>query len=313
GRPRAGAAPEAAAPRRAEPRARADRRRAAAARRARGGRGHGRGGRARRAAHLARARHRRPRLRALARRDRPAPARAGAAPRPPAARRELPRRAGGGRRPDRRGPRPSGGDVSDPVPGFTERAVEADGFTIRVLEAGAGRPLVYFHGGGGLHVSPAHRLLAERFRVSAFELPGFGESPENTRTATLDELAATMAAAVAAAGIDRYALYGTSFGAATALRLAVAFEERLESLVLESPAAFRDPAVNPSALTPDELRRALFVRPENGPPPQPLPVIQKQLALLNRLIGPAADPELRERMRGLAVPTLVVVGRSDGL
>lgn len=203
--------------------------------------------------------------------------------------------------------------MSDPVPGFTERAVEADGFTIRVLEAGAGRPLVYFHGGGGLHVSPAHRLLAERFRVSAFELPGFGESPENTRTATLDELAATMAAAVAAAGIDRYALYGTSFGAATALRLAVAFEERLESLVLESPAAFRDPAVNPSALTPDELRRALFVRPENGPPPQPLPVIQKQLALLNRLIGPAADPELRERMRGLAVPTLVVVGRSDGL
>jgi pimeloyl-ACP methyl ester carboxylesterase len=64
---------------------------------------------------------------------------------------------------------------------FVERAVEADGFTIRYLEAGEGPPLVCFHGGGGLRMSRAHELLAATHRVIAFEAPGFGSSPANER------------------------------------------------------------------------------------------------------------------------------------
>ena len=86
--------------------------------------------------------------------------------------------------------------VTDYGAAYAERQVDADGFTIRYLEAGDGRPLVYFHGGGGLHLSRALDLLAERFRVLAFELPGSGDSPENSRTRSLDELAETMAAAI---------------------------------------------------------------------------------------------------------------------
>jgi pimeloyl-ACP methyl ester carboxylesterase len=64
---------------------------------------------------------------------------------------------------------------------FSEGYVEADGFRIRYMEAGQGTPLVHLHGAGGLRLTPAHDLLSRQFRVVAFEMPGFGQSP---RTAT---------------------------------------------------------------------------------------------------------------------------------
>src|SRR5579862_3887658 len=108
---------------------------------------------------------------------------------------------------------------------FLEHHVEADGFRIRYMEAGAdgrgdGPPLVHLHGAGGLRLSPAHEILARRHRVIAFEMPGFGASAENTRTQTMAELATTMARAVGALGFDRFNLWGTSFGAKAALWLA---------------------------------------------------------------------------------------------
>ena len=67
---------------------------------------------------------------------------------------------------------------------FSEGHIEADGFRIRYMEAGHGAPLVHLHGAGGPRLTPGHDLLAKQFRVIAFEMPGFGGSPENTRTRT---------------------------------------------------------------------------------------------------------------------------------
>src|SRR6202048_2200515 len=100
---------------------------------------------------------------------------------------------------------------------FSEGHVEADGFRIRYMEAGDGAPLVHLHGAGGLRLTPGHDLLSRQFRVIAFEMPGFGQSPENTRTRTMAELAATMAKALGNLGIVSYNLMGTSFGGKTAL------------------------------------------------------------------------------------------------
>ena len=96
--------------------------------------------------------------------------------------------------------------------GFSESIVEADGFRIRYREAGQGDALVYIHGGGGLRLSRAQDLLAEKHRVIAFEIPGFGTSAANDRSKTMSELARTMLAAVAALGIEKFNLMGTSFG-----------------------------------------------------------------------------------------------------
>src|SRR5438128_1217866 len=102
---------------------------------------------------------------------------------------------------------------------FRESFVEADGFRIRYVEAGQGTPLVHLHGAGGMRLSRGHDLLSRHRRVIVFELPGFGLSAENTRTDTMAELAATMAAAVANLHIDKFDLMGTSFGGKVALWL----------------------------------------------------------------------------------------------
>jgi pimeloyl-ACP methyl ester carboxylesterase len=199
--------------------------------------------------------------------------------------------------------------------GFRERFVEADGFRIRYREAGEGAPLVHLHGAGGLRLSPAHDLLAEHFRVIAFEMPGFGQSPENPRTQTMSELGATMARAADGLGLDRFNLWGTSFGGKTALWLAAQQPARLRALVLESPAAIRPPGGGPASGTPQEMARQLYGHPERMPPivPPPAAVQAQTRALVMRLIGPNRDPDLEARMRQIAVPTLVLFGTLDRL
>jgi pimeloyl-ACP methyl ester carboxylesterase len=173
-----------------------------------------------------------------------------------------------------------------PVTGaFVERHVEADGFRIRYHAAGDGAPLVHLHGADGLRLTPAHDLLARRFRVIAFEMPGFGESPDNDRITSMPQLAATMARAVSAVGLETFDLLGTSLGGKTALWLALQAPERVRTLVLEAPAAIRPPGFEP---------------PSGSP-----------LAL--RLRGPDRDPELEERLPGLATPTLALFGTADAV
>jgi pimeloyl-ACP methyl ester carboxylesterase len=196
---------------------------------------------------------------------------------------------------------------------FTERFVDADGFRIRYMEAGEGTPLVHFHGAGGLRVNPGHELLARQLRVLAFELPGFGLSPENTRTKTMPELAVTMAMALEALGVEAFNLMGTSFGAKTALWLALQRPERVRALVLEAPAAIRQPGAQSPTGTPEEMARRLSAHPERlASIPLPDPAVRtKQQALVQRLRGPDRDPELEDRLRALTVPTLVLFGTED--
>ncbi len=196
---------------------------------------------------------------------------------------------------------------------FREGVVEADGFHIRYMAAGDGPPLVHLHGAGGLRLSPAHDLLAKQFRVIAFEMPGFGASAENTRTQSMPELAATMAAATEKLGLDHFNLMGTSFGGKTALWLAVQSPERVLALVLESPAAIRPEGAAPPLSSPAEMARLLYAYPERQPPMPPVdPAIRaKTLALVARLRGPDRDRDLEAQLPQLATPTLVVFGTRD--
>ena len=197
---------------------------------------------------------------------------------------------------------------------FAERSIPADGFEIRYLEAGEGPLLVFLHGAGGLRVTRAHELLAESHRVIAFEAPGFGSSPVNERTESLRELAQTMLHALDAIGnAERFNLWGQSFGGKLALWLAVQAPDRLEALVLSSPAAI---LVDPEPLpAPQQMPALLYAHPERQPPADPLaPEVEaKQRALVGRLFGPPRDPELEHAMRSLETPTLVLFGTEDRL
>jgi pimeloyl-ACP methyl ester carboxylesterase len=146
-------------------------------------------------------------------------------------------------------------------------------------------------------------------------MPGFGAAAENTRTANMQELAATMAKAASVLGLDRFNLMGTSFGGKVALWLASDASERVLGLVLEAPAAMVPAGDRPPSGTPAEMARRLFAHPERLPPlpsPDPQQAAQTQ-AFVRRVFGPGRDPDLESRMRHLKTPTLVVFGTLDAV
>ena len=196
---------------------------------------------------------------------------------------------------------------------FHEACIEADGFQIRYMEAGDGPVLVHLHGAGGMRLHRGHDLLALKHRVIVMEMPGFGSSAENTRSASTRDLAETMAAAVQALEIARYDLMGTSYGGKVVLWLAALHPDRIGALVLEAPAAIRPPGARPSTGTPADRAARLYAHPERITMPYPIdPAVEdRQLALVMRSIGPARDAELEERMRGMETPTLVLFGTMD--
>jgi pimeloyl-ACP methyl ester carboxylesterase len=194
---------------------------------------------------------------------------------------------------------------------FGEGHVEADGFRVRYCEAGEGDALVVLHGAGGVRLSRAHELLAERWRVIALQVPGFGDSAPNDRSGSMAELAGSVGEAVAALGIERFSLMGNSFGGKLALWLAALAPERVQALVLIAPAAIRvEGARRP---TPETWAELMYAHPERQPPIQPADpaVTAKQAALVGRLIGPARDPELEGRLWDLDRPVLVLLGTRD--
>ena len=104
---------------------------------------------------------------------------------------------------------------------FREGAVEVDGVRLRYREAGQGSVLVHLPGPDGL--TPAHGLLAQRFRVVVVEA---GPPP---RPPTM------LAQAMRRLGLDAFDLMGTASDGATALGLALLEPTRVRALVLEAP------------------------------------------------------------------------------
>ena len=197
--------------------------------------------------------------------------------------------------------------------GFKERTVKADGFAIRYVEAGKGSVLVSIHGAGGMRISAAHELLAKTYRVIVFEVPGFGASPANEKSASMQELAATMNKAVAALGVKKFSLMGNSFGAKLAAWMAVLAPDSLQALLLVAPAAIRHDRPRVVANSPAERLALFHAHPEKLPPqPATKPAIEeKQQALVRRLIGQARDPELEAKLKEMKVQTLALFGTVD--
>jgi pimeloyl-ACP methyl ester carboxylesterase len=194
---------------------------------------------------------------------------------------------------------------------FREGFVEADGFRVRYLEAGAGDPLVVLHGGGGLRHYTSHDLMAQHRRVILLEAPGFGDSPANERTQSMAELANTLAEAVQNLGIETYDLQGTSFGGKLALWWAVQHADRLRALVLVGPAAIRPEGGPPRS--PGEFRLYAHSERQQPQPPASPELVAKQRVLTGRIMGPARDSHLEARMADLQVPVLVVIGSLDNV
>jgi pimeloyl-ACP methyl ester carboxylesterase len=196
---------------------------------------------------------------------------------------------------------------------FKEGHVEADGFRIRYVAAGQGNPVVMLHGAGGLRLSKVHDALAKKYRVIAFEMPGFGQSSANSKSQSVKDLAWTMAQAAAKLGLDRYALVGTSFGGEVALWQALQSPPQVDLLVLIAPTAVVSEGYTMPSVAPDLIGKLMFAHPENAPawPPVDPANVAKEMALLQRIKATSRDAELEGRLGEVQTQTLVVFGTAD--
>jgi pimeloyl-ACP methyl ester carboxylesterase len=125
--------------------------------------------------------------------------------------------------------------IPEPLRPYVRRVPVGD-IELHCYDAGAGDapPLLLIHGLGDEADTWRHVLLplAARRRVIALDLPGFGRSDRPRRAYTLAFFAQTVARLLGALGIERATLVGSSMGAATAQRLALAHPELVERLVL---------------------------------------------------------------------------------
>ena len=133
------------------------------------------------------------------------------------------------------------------VPVTSIHRVEADGVTVFYREAGApDAPVVLL-----LHGFPTSSFqyreliprLADKYRVIAPDLPGFGftEVPESRQYKySFDALAKTILAFTDALRLKHYALYVFDYGAPTGFRLAMAHPERVTAIVSQNGNAYEE-------------------------------------------------------------------------
>jgi len=195
-----------------------------------------------------------------------------------------------------------------------EDHVEVDGFRIRYWESGPPRPVgvVVMLEGMTWGLSKLRDALVQKYRVIALELPGFGESPANTRSQSVQELANTVAQAAAQVVSENYTLIGTSFGANVALWQTLQSPDTVEALVLIAPTAIL-PVAGPLTGTLESLAKRLFAHPEKarGFASVDPAVVAKEQALVQRLTGGRHDAEAERRLGEIPCATLVLFGLED--
>ncbi|MFP5298064.1 MAG: alpha/beta fold hydrolase [Actinomycetota bacterium] len=122
------------------------------------------------------------------------------------------------------------------------RVIEHSGQSARIYEAGEGQPVVVLHGWGGRIESMAPVLSClQGFRVVAFDLPGFGESPVPAQPWGTPEYAGFVRGVLGDLGIDRAHFVGHSYGAKTSLYLAATVPDLVDRLVLQGSSGLRTP------------------------------------------------------------------------
>lgn len=173
-------------------------------------------------------------------------------------------------------------------PGVTDSVLDVAGRKVRVLRARGrrsdGRPQLLVHGLGASSVTwvEVMRGLAEQGPVVAVDLPGFGRTPNGDHPLTVTGYVDFLLEVADALGWSRFTLHGNSMGGLIGVLLAERHPERVERLVLVSPAL---PPRNPLGL----------LRPHRATIEGMAPVVVSSLTALTLGLVGLAGPGLDER------------------
>ena len=200
--------------------------------------------------------------------------------------------------------------------------------TFRVLSAGQGPPLVYFH---SIHErgtwSPFLDRLAERHTVHAPLHPGVQGS---TGVETLDDvvdLALAYDELLDRLALGPACLVGHFFGAMVAAEVAALWPRHAARLALISPLGLwldQAPVADVLILPPEDLPAVLWADPASAPArawaalPEgdeenvaaQIESIQRRAAIA-RFVWPIPDKGIKKRLHRIAAPTLILWGDQD--
>lgn len=121
----------------------------------------------------------------------------------------------------------------------TGRFITVEGVRLHYVERGSGPPLVLLHGNGSMiqdfQSSGLIDLAAKKYRVIAFDRPGFGHSerPRNT-VWTPEAQAGLIGPALVRIGASEPMVLGHSWGTLVAIALALRYPRKVKALILAS-------------------------------------------------------------------------------
>ena len=175
----------------------------------------------------------------------------------------------------------------------TGRFITVGGVRLHYVERGTGSPLVLLHGNGSMiqdfESSGLIDLAAKKYRVIAFDRPGFGYSDRPRSTVWTPEAQANLInAALKQMGVSQPLVLGHSWGTLVAVALALKYPDNIRALILAS--GYYYPTVRPDVLV-------------LSPPAMPLmgdvlshtisPLLGRLLwpLLLRKIFGPSPVPK----------------------
>jgi pimeloyl-ACP methyl ester carboxylesterase len=183
---------------------------------------------------------------------------------------------------------------------------------------GDGPPLVLVHGAFGTIESCFAGLLPElasHFEVVAVELQGHGRTRDIDRPLSYEDMAGDTAALLETLGIARAHCVGYSMGGAVGLQLALDRPELVDHVVYAGGASFDPSGLHPELVAavesfdPHELDGTRWHEAyrEVAPDPDAWTSLVAKVSELDR----AGLSWPRERLAGLQVPTLLIIGDAD--
>ena len=200
---------------------------------------------------------------------------------------------------------------------------------IHVLQGGAGKDVVFLHGASGLEAdNPFLVKLAQKYRVTAPLLPGFGASDECASIRDMQDVTLHTLDVLEALGLKRPILAGHSMGGMIAAEMAAVAPNEVDKLVLIASAGLwieAHPAPDIFSLLPKEFPPLMFHDAEFGQkvmtadvnindPAFLSPVLvnnSRTMGMAGKFLFPIPERGLKDRIHRIKARTVLVWGDSD--